>query len=104
MRASLIIAALLDQIENCFVVREESRSGRVIIDEYDMWKKESRCNVNGATRVEDFHGLKSLLEEFEEAAEHAALKASIEQRRVERLAGIETTVVGHPLFEVAGNS
>jgi len=45
-----------------------------------------------------------MLEEFEEAAEHAALKSSIEQRRVERLAGIETTVVGHPLFEAAGNS
>jgi CHAD domain-containing protein len=45
-----------------------------------------------------------MLEEFEEAAEHAALKSSIEQRRVERLAGIEETVVGHPLFEAAGNS
>ena len=45
-----------------------------------------------------------MLEEFEEAAEHAALKSSIEQRRVERLAGIEETVVDHPLFEAAGNS
>jgi CHAD domain-containing protein len=45
-----------------------------------------------------------MLEEFEEAAEHTALKSSIEQRKVERLAGIEETVVGHPLFEVAGSS
>jgi hypothetical protein len=68
VRVALIIAALLDQIENCFVVREESRSNRVMVDEYDMRKKESGGNVNGATWVKDFHGVKSLLDESEEAA------------------------------------
>ncbi len=45
-----------------------------------------------------------MLEEFEQAPEHAVLKSSIEQLRAERLAGIEGTVSGHPLFETTGSS
>lgn len=45
-----------------------------------------------------------MLEEFEQAPEHAALKSSIEQLRVKRLADVEGTVAGHPLFETTGNS
>lgn len=45
-----------------------------------------------------------MLDEFEVAPEHGALKSAIEQLRIERLAAIEGTVAGHPLFEVTGNS
>jgi CHAD domain-containing protein len=45
-----------------------------------------------------------MLDEFEAAPEHAALHSATEQRRIERLAAIEETVAGHPLFEAAGNS
>jgi len=45
-----------------------------------------------------------MLDEFEEAPEHAALKAAIRQRRKEQLADIEVTVADHPLFEIGGSS
>jgi len=45
-----------------------------------------------------------MLDEFEEAPEHTTLKSAIEQRRIERLAGIEENVADHPLFESDGNS
>jgi len=45
-----------------------------------------------------------MLDEFEEAPEHTALRSAIEQRRIERLADIEATVADHPLFESDGSS
>jgi CHAD domain-containing protein len=45
-----------------------------------------------------------MLEQFEAAPEHAALQAAIGERRIQRLAEIERTVAGHPLFNSAGNS
>ena len=45
-----------------------------------------------------------MIDEFEEAPEHTALKSAIEQRRIERLADVEATVANHPLFEISEKS